>query len=649
MKLRTTLFLLLLTAGLAAFILLHERRQPPRDLAGYFLFDLEGDVLRDEAVALELSKDEIGGIDLKSSAGNIAFRRGDDGTWEMARGLKDRASRDAIQTLLDFVSKARILDTLDREEVSSGKVKDSALGIDDSNAVEITYRKPGGGRLYSLRAGRTAPLGKAMYVRFNDLDSREDIYIVSPDLREFLTQPPDQFRDRALTKYPAERIRRISVKRGEGEIELTRASTHEADGTPWLVSRPLPDAMCDQEVVAEFLSILTGAKILEFTPAAGASQPAGEKLAEVTLWPDGAYDRKGLTLTFYPDPDPAAKTAICRDRERKAEFKVDREMVDLISLADSPNAFRYRKLGNIEPAKVATVEVELTQGDSVALYRVGDRWAVSRKGTQEFQAASGDAVEKLIRNINDAEILEFANDSLTDKAKYGLEQPAIQLTFATGKHASLRNLSMPTTETSRILRLGILPNGKVFANFAGEPFVYQVGPEVAGMVPRQMIRWRTLQLPGFDRLSLRMLRQTVAGAPPVELTAAPQSFSWTATRAGQNVSELLQTSAAEAVAARLGSLQVRSWQGVSDASLQALAKAPIVIEAECDAEAGTPAPVQTYSIKLELAPMGEDPRAPLYYGRHSSVPGVFLIDSASVRDLTQPLLQDPAPSAPQPE
>ncbi|MES2467421.1 MAG: DUF4340 domain-containing protein [Verrucomicrobiota bacterium] len=641
MKLRTTLLLFLLTAGLITYVLLHERRQPPRDLAGFLLFDLEGDILRDEAVSLEITPDEIGGIDVNSAGTQLAFRRSEDGTWEMARGVKDRASRESVKLLLDFVTKARILDTLDRDEVRSGKVKESTIGLDDSSAVEITYRRPGGARLVELKVGRTAPLGKAMYVQFPDVKTREDVYIVSPDLRDFLMQPPDEFRDRALAKYPAERIRKFAVKRGEGEIEISRESTNDADGTPWVISRPLPNARADQAVVKDFLNMITGAKLTGFAPTTGSGTalPAGQTLAEVTLWPDGAYDRKGITLTFFPDPDPASKEAICRDRERKVEFKVERELVDSIALADSPNTFRDRQLGNIDPAKVATLEVEVVNGDSVGIYRVGDRWAVRKKGAEEFQAASGDVVDKLIKALNAAEILEFTSDSLMDKALYGLDQPALTLTFATGKHASLKKLAPLTTDNSRILRFGIMPTGKVYANFAGEPFVYQVGPEVAGLVPRQLIRWRTLQLPGFGRMNLRALRQTLGAAPAVELKAEANSFTWTAQRAGETVTPLLNQPAAETLAARLGSLQATSWQGESDASLRALALAPIVIEAAYETPAeGTEVP-KVNQVRLEFAPMSTEERAPLYYGRHSAVPGVFLIDAQSVRDLSAQLLK----------
>ena len=640
MKLRTTLLLLLLTAGLAAYVLLHERRQPPRDVAGFLMFDLEGDVLTDEAVSLEVTADEIGGIDLKSAAGEITLRRSEDGTWEMARGVKDRVSRETVKVLLDFISRARILDTINRSEVKNGKVKETSLGLDEKGAVEVTFRKPGGGRLVYFRVGRTAPLGKAMYVKFNDVKTRNDIYIVNPDLREFLTQPADQWRDRSISKYPAERIRKFSIKLGEGEIELSRTSTAGNDAGDWLISRPLRNARADQAVVKDFLNMITGAKLSSFvTATGGGALPAGQKLGEVTLWPDGAYDRKGISLTFFPDPDPASREAICRDRERKVEFKVDRGLVDSIRLAESPNTFRDTKLGNIDPAKVATVEVEVPAGDSVGLYRVGERWVVRKKGMDEFQVASGDAVEKLIKSLNEAEILQFSSDSLTEKAVYGLNQPAVTLTFATGRHAGLKNLAALTTDNTRILRFGIMENGKVYANFAGEPFVYQVGPEVSGLVPRQLIRWRTLQLPGFERINLRSLRQVMGGAPPVELKGAANSFTWSAERAGENVSAMLDQTIAENMAARLGSLQATAWQGESEASLKALADAPVVLEAAYDLPADGSANPKLQQVRVEFAPMSAMERAPLFFGRHSAVPGVFLIDAQTVRELSRPLLK----------
>ena len=62
MKLRTTLLLFLLTAGLITYVLLHERRQPPRDLAGFHLN------------AVEFEKDDDLHISLVTAVSNLRAR-----------------------------------------------------------------------------------------------------------------------------------------------------------------------------------------------------------------------------------------------------------------------------------------------------------------------------------------------------------------------------------------------------------------------------------------------------------------------------------------------------------------------------------------------------------------------------------------------
>ncbi|MES2707605.1 MAG: DUF4340 domain-containing protein [Verrucomicrobiota bacterium] len=639
MKIRTTLLLLLLTAGLISYIVLHERKQPPRNLAGYLVFDLEGDILADGQVTPEVKAEDVGGVDLKSGAGNLAFRKQADGTWDISRGLKDRAGTAAITTLLDFVSKAKILDTIDDREIANGKVRESALGLDDSSEIELTYRKPGGGKLVSLRVGRTAPLGNAMYVRFDNVKTRKDVYIVHPDLHEFLTQPADAYRDQSLVKYPVEQLRKFSVKRGEGVIEIGRGSIREEDAALWVITRPLTNARADQELVTQFLKEMTKARIQSFSPAgSGSAAPAGPGIVDITFWGGADSDKKGTTLSFYPDAAPDSGLAICRDSDRRVEFKVNKTLVDDLAQIDSPDIFRDQHLGNIDPAKVTTLEVELAGGDSVQLYRIGGNWVVRQTGTRDFMKADEGQVQSLILGLNESRVA-FASDTLTDKALYGFDKPFATLTFATGVHPGLKQLGPVTTENSRVLRFGLPPGKPGYANFAGEPYVYKVEPEVFDLIPRQLIRWRTLQLPSFDPQELRTLRQSIGAAPPVELNYEALKFAWTAVREGQDVTPMLNTQAAERMVPVLASLEVAGWQSESGVSLKALTEPPIVIEASYGAYAPKASTPHTEKIRLEFAPMNANGPSPLYYGRHSGVPGIFLIKAQTVQELIQPLLK----------
>ncbi|RYD38574.1 MAG: DUF4340 domain-containing protein [Verrucomicrobiaceae bacterium] len=644
MKIRTTILLLLLTAGLLCYVFLHERRQPPRNLAGYLVFDLEGDLLVEGKMTPEVTPEEVAGIDLKSGAGNFAFRKQDDGTWDIARGLKDRANPKAITTMLDFVAKAKILETIDEDEVASGRVRESELGLDDSNEIELTYRKPGGGKLVSLRLGRTAPLGNAMYLRFDGVKSRRDIYLVHPDLHEFAAQPADAYRDPSLLKYKPENLRRVSVKRGEGVIEMSRPITAPDDSSLWVITRPLANARADQDLVGKFLKELASTQIQSFTPAgSNTAAPTDPSIVEITLWGVNDPDKKGSTLSFYPDPAADSKSALCRDSERRAEFKVDKALVDDLAQIDSPNIFRDQHLGNIDPSKVTFLEVQWPEGaDSVQLYRVGNNWYVRKTGTEDFLKADGGRVVSLINTLNESEV-DFASDTLTDKAVFGFDKPITTLIFASSPHQSLKQLGPVTTENSRVLRFGRPPGKPGYANFAGEPYVYKVGPEALQIIPQQIIRWRTLDLPSFDPQQLQTLHQAVGASPPVDLAYKPLKFEWTATRAGEDVTSLLNVQAAERLVPVLANLEVASWQSESEKSLEALAQAPIVIEATYEVlSVKSPTP-KVEKIRLEFAPMGsaEGGRI-LYYGRHSLVPGVFLIKGTTVQELIQPLLKTPA-------
>ena len=66
---------------------------------------------------------------------------------------------------------------------------------------------------------------------------------------------------------------------------------------------------------------------------------------------------------------------------------------------------------------------------------------------------------------------------------------------------------------------------------------------------------------------------------------------------------------------------------------------PIVIEAAYETRGETPGTPKLQQVRVEFAPMSGAERAPLYYGRHSGVPGVFLIEAQTARELGLPLLK----------
>ena len=634
MKTRTTLILLLITLGAGAWLLLKERGGANR-LGGHLLFDWSGtaEAKDKKELKVDVNPEDVAGIDLKNSTAELSLRKGADGIWMLTKGVQDRADAEAVKKLLGYLQGAAISEVIDRDELSSGKVSEASLGLDDANAWRISWLGTNGQALAEVRVGKTAPLGSAGYVQVSGQGSREDIYIVKPDLRPELARPLDSFRDPRASRYSEEQVQKVVVRKGEGEVELARTMIPGAVPGPWVITRPLANAPADQKIAQELAATVCGLKAKGWMPYA---ETTDKPLVEVTVFPP-VKDSKGITLSFFPDPAAPDTTAICRDALRKASFKVEKETVDYFCLADSPNPFRSKKLPEMmEPGVISTVEVR-TPADSVVLARVGDKWSWRPLAGGEWSEAAVERLEKLIETIMEAEVLEFASDSLADPKAFALDQPDFVITLAAGKHVGLETLTPMTEKNSRSLRIAIRQDGHVFANYAGDPFVYRVGPEVTSAIPQSFIKWRKLALPGFSIPQIRSLKRIIGTEPPLEMNYNPLSLQWTVIRDGKDVTPLYAAASMEALAGKLGTLSVVSWLEKADDAEKALATpaVSIVIQYEDYGEKAADKHMETVTLTLAAMP---SPNAPFCFGKHTGAPGAFLIKSETLRDLKADLL-----------
>jgi len=653
MNTRTTLILLLVTLGAAAWLLLKERSGPVR-LAGHLLFDWSGSAekMDKEKLTVDVQPARVAGIDLKSSTVEISLRRQADGSWEITKGVPDRADGDGVQQLLSFLETARISDIIAHGELEDGAVSAASLGLDDAGAWRVSWLDAGGQSLAEARVGRTAPLGEAGYVQFTGVARRPDIYIVQPDLRPLLARPLESWRDQRACRYKEEELAKVVMRVGEGEVELSRTfqavaapgtAAESGAGTalqpgPWLITRPLASATTDPNVTRELTAEICGLKVLSWLPY---SETTDKPLVELTVFPAIA-GAKGSTLSFYHDPavtDPAAEdaTAICRDVQRKAAFKVKRETVDYFALVDSPGPLRSRKLPvMMEPGVMSTVEVR-TPGDSVLLARVGNKWSWRPLAGGAWQDAAVEQLEKLIAAVNDGDVLDYASDSLTDPKEFALEAPDFTVTFAAGRHVSLAQLTPMNKDNSRSLRISIRQDGHIFANYAGDSFVYRIGPEIPSAITQKFIQWQSLTLLSFSLPQVERLVQTTGGNPPLELTYNRLTNQWTAQRAGQDVTPLLLKGAAEALAGRLGTLSAARWLEKPDEALKALEKPAVSVEVQYHAFGDKTADDRPVTAILSLAPLAA-PGALVCYGKLSTIPEPFLIPAEVLPAMSAPLL-----------
>jgi hypothetical protein len=673
MKTSTTFTLLVLTLALSAWVLLRERKGPPPNIDGHFLFDYSQRLTTDSgdgevennlsairpagkpgqinagqpadamASGWEFRARDVLGIDVRSAAGTLALKRRDDSSWDIIKDIKDRAERAFVAQMLKFPTEARILQTIDAAELKADAQAADQYGLDDANAWRVSWKRDGGSKLAEILVGKTAPLGGAVYVRVENERRRPDIYIVSPDLRALLARPLDAFRDPRLTRYTDEQVQRVTIRKGEGEVEFSRASLSEQANAPWVISRPLANAPVFQEGFKDLLSLICSLKVEgtasePATPTAPATAEAPDKAGiEITLYPSLDLDKKGTSLTFFPDPAGNEKTALCRDRERKTTFRVDKQVVDDLGLLKFPDDLRERKLGDLQASKIFSVHVTPVGGEPVQASRMGDKWWWRPLSGGTFQPAAPERLESLISAINEAEILEFTADSLAEPSLYALDTPAFTVAVGFASHPSLENLSSLSPTTSRTLRIGIAKDGRIFANWTDSPFVYRILPDLPRSIPLTHLKWRSLVLPGYSMQQVRSLSLTAADQPTLVASMTPNTYTWTAQRDGTDVTPGLKISALETLMGKLGALSAAAWlENPSDAAA-ALAKPAVSLEVQRVIYGDTTATDRVEPIRYEFAPTSTA-NAPLCYGRVSGAPGLFMIDSAILKLATTSFL-----------
>ena len=701
MKTSTTIILLMVTVCLGAWIF--WRDGGTRDVNGHLLFDwsdqMEERLKRGEA-GVDLDPAQVAGIDLKTSAGEFSLRRMADGGWQVTGGIKDLVDEGLVKELLNYCTKAQIRDIVKNGEVKEGKVSDASLGLDDSNAWRVTWLAADGSKLASIRIGKTAPLEDVAYVRMEGRESRSDIYIVKPDLRPLLARPPESFRDPRISRYPSEVLVKMVVRKGEGEVEFSRTferaapkpvkpaspplnaisnpakNVVEVEPTPWVISRPLPNAPADQAAVNEFAAMICGAKVEAWVPYSETANAGEKPVVEVTLTPAGAVARP-ITLQFFKDPadpapapvvkpgDPGAadtppvfdprSMAICRDAQRKASFKVSRQVMDGLCLAESPTIFRSTILASVDPGIVSTIRIEQSEGGSVEVVRVGGNWFWRPINGVKFEEAAPETVERLLTLLNSTQIVEFASDSLSDPAAFGLDKPFVSITIAVGAHRSLDQLNPIDNRNSQTLRIGLtsgtagavpvpdsqekVRTARFYANFSKDPFVFRIGPELPGGIPRAYFKWRSLTLPGFLLQQVRTIKQTVGEDRPLDIQYNPFTLKWTGKRVGEDVAAQLNPVAVEALAVKAGSLQAVTWQDGGLGAAQAALELPAVrLDVTYASVEDPPDAPPRHKVTIELAPMAS-PTAIYCYGRITGKPEPFLIQRDALETLAGSVLK----------
>ncbi|MDF1815822.1 MAG: DUF4340 domain-containing protein [Verrucomicrobiales bacterium] len=571
------------------------------------------------------------------------------GYWFFTSPETDRVNNNSMAALLDQLNHLTILDELEADELVD-EMTPANLGMEGEEALHVKIETVGKGKTQSdeIVIGRAAPRSNAVYAKLASGKKRDGIAVVNGNPHDVLDAPYQTLLERRLVNVPPNAIVQAAVTTSKGGVVLQRKITPEAT-SPWLLAKPIV-ANADQEKAEDLIASILSLQIADVKSsgleAMEIPNPLPEDSAVVQFGIYGSDKPVVLYLEKQKQEDDFAPTLLTgRISDRPAEYVINSTLLD--NLVASASSLRDRRLGNV-PEKVLDSIAIIHRNPSSEVFLKANRNARGVNWEVLLHDARVDAnyskIKSLIEQMNERVIIDFVEEGKPED--YGIDPSqegamVVAFNFKLPGKTNADGTVGKKEDVSRVLRLGWM-NGDVprlFANYQGEPHIYELDPGFAGLLSAHPVKWRSLNVLSFNPFRMKKLKKEVRGQGIINLEYNNVRASWAATRSdGTDVSSSLDRAMAASLRDRLSSLKAIGWN-LNVAEGYRLLETPdavftIVIN-ELD-----PAINQLVekTVVLKLAESKG-----IVYGRIDDNPDLFFLDRNKYRSLIQPLTSFAAP------
>jgi hypothetical protein len=399
---RTILVLLILAAG----------------LGGFFYYDTYSLAPRREKA--ESAKGRIWTVEPKDVERVTVARKGEtirlqrtaDGSWEMLEPIKTRGDRGAVDDMVTGLATAR----MDRE-IDANPAKPADFGLDPPEA-EVKLEVKGRAEPLVLRVGSKNPTGVWVYAREG---GKPAVITLSESIARDATRPLADFRDRTVIAFDRRNVSGIDLDVNGDQIGVVADEPGK-----WRIVKPRA-LRADNDLIAEFLDKLEGAKAVEFVDDAPKSlQPYGlDKPSKVTVWVGRDKDRAARTLLVgRPVPE---KKGVYVKREGEPGVILTAEAV-WTTFPKTVAALRDKMVVSYAADKLAKVEI-IHGRETLGLEKEGTGWKITAPET--LRADSG-PVTQLLWKIRDLQALGFLSEGAAEVPRFLSKPEVIVRVWETG-------------------------------------------------------------------------------------------------------------------------------------------------------------------------------------------------------------------------
>ncbi|MEZ0277408.1 MAG: DUF4340 domain-containing protein, partial [Roseimicrobium sp.] len=451
MKLRTTIALFLLAAGLAVFIIVWEQNQPATP---------ERQVLEKQPFAIDAKK--VDAIEITSPEFSLRLSRSPDGMWRINKPMDDRASQEQVKLLLEGLSALTWIEKLKKADLRKEDFKRTGLG---ETSTRVALRS-GNEKVLQCFFGSASPVEGTTYVSLDE--KGEDFYLAKSAVQPLLGKAADDWRDTRLVRLSIEHVGRFTLAAGTGSMEFAREPNQ-----PWRLIKPIQARASNDRVsgVIQALLKMQVKPVRGKVPVPPADPSQSLPVMKVSLG-TGVNGQQPMEMTFQP-PTAAGAEIVAEVSDRSGTFLAPPKLADFWKL--QPNHLRDQNLAQIPAARVTSIRLSGPAFPEVKLDREGVAWMLNRFGKKEL--ANQTRIQRLFEGLNTATVLDFLSDAAPSLEPYGLHQPFLTLEWTADGKTSALQFGQGTDQ--------------VCAKYANEPSIFKVNPMMLpAILPPEIVKWR---------------------------------------------------------------------------------------------------------------------------------------------------------------
>jgi hypothetical protein len=592
MKLRNTIILVVIAAGLYCYMRFYETKQLTTDQAE----EQSGHVVT-------LDQDKIDGITITNNETKIELRKRNN-QWQMDDPVKDRADDAAVSQLLTSVDSLQKDTTLKPDGSSKDEVRD--LGLVKPN---VTLQLLGQDAPPEILFGKDTAIEGKGYIRLGNSD---DVYVVANDLKSQLTKPADDFRDHRLSDVAATQVTKAEIKTAAGEIELQKNHDH------WQINRPIK-ARGDDAKISDLVSQTLNTRVNAFVGSdqAGAAATAlNDAAGSVTFAAEGVD--KPLVMQISKPIEKNGQSVYAKLSTRDAPLILSGSVSAILDT--KPNDVRDRHLIRLDLDTVDRIHVAPAGAPEILLVRKGENWTI--KSLNDKPANSG-AVQGMAGALQNQIVTAFVSDVATDLPKYGLDAPQLKVTFSSYASENTAETQAGEEPLETIL-FGKVDGDNVYAKLDDEPFIVSVPKSILDGIYTDPLKWQDLAI--YNLKADDIVAMDVTSEGQATLSLASEKGQWKPAKGDI----ALNTTNIQSLANTLASLRAVQWVGAAKPD-QGLDKPAVTITF-------TTAGKKSNTLKVG-SPAGD-----YFNAEATGADGTFLISRPDHDALTAEILPEAAPA-----